>query len=107
LLAGIAYLESANVVPHYHHERWDGEGYPQGLAGTDIPLLARIFAIIDQWDAVRSPRPYREPWSDEQALEFIKSGSGTRYDPEIVEGFLMLMESWKTRVPDSVMGDDN
>jgi len=75
-------------IPYCHHEKWDGSGYPRGLRGEEIPLSARIFAIVDVWDALRSDRPYRKAWSDEEALKEIKRGNGTHFDPVVVHGFM-------------------
>ncbi|MEJ5223122.1 MAG: HD domain-containing phosphohydrolase, partial [Anaerolineales bacterium] len=90
LLSPIEYLRSALDIPYAHHEKWDGSGYPRGLKGKEIPLAARIFAIIDVWDALRSNRPYRAAWPDEKILEYIREQSGKQFDPEIVEVFLQL-----------------
>jgi putative two-component system response regulator len=79
-------------ITYYHHERWDGNGYPEGLAGEDIPLSARIFAIVDVWDTLTSTRPYREAWSREEAISYIKKQSGTHFDPSVVEKFLLILE---------------
>ena len=78
-------------IPYCHHEKWDGTGYPRGLKGEQIPLAARIFAVVDVWDAVTSDRPYRKGWSKEQALEYIKEHSGKYFDPQVVEEFLKLI----------------
>jgi len=78
----------AMVIPLYHHEWWDGTGYPYGLAGEEIPRLARIVAVADVWDALTSDRPYRKAMAESQALYIITSESGTHFDPEIVEIFL-------------------
>jgi len=88
MLSEIPFLEKAIDIPYCHHEKWDGSGYPRGLCGEEIPLSARIFAIIDVWDALRSDRPYREAWSDEEALKEIKRGKGTHFDPVVMETFL-------------------
>jgi PAS domain S-box-containing protein len=90
LLQSIPYLRPALDIPYCHHERWDGTGYPRGLRGEQIPLAARIFAIADEWDALRSDRPYRPAWSRERALEYIREQSGGAFDPEIVDVFLRL-----------------
>lgn len=87
-LSSIRYLRPALDIPHYHHERWDGTGYPQGLQGEKIPLAARIFAVVDVWDALTSDRPYREAWPKEKVLEYIRDQSGIYFDPKIVELFL-------------------
>ncbi|MBN2547589.1 MAG: response regulator [Anaerolineales bacterium] len=88
LLAPISYLEPAIEIPYCHHERWDGAGYPQGLAGEDIPLAARIFAVVDVWDALASDRPYRKKWEHEKIIAYIQENSGTHFDPRVVERFL-------------------
>ena len=75
-----------------HHERWDGRGYPLGLKGEDIPLAARIFAIVDVWDAITSDRPYRAAWDVEKALTHIKTETGKHFDPHVVELFTRLIE---------------
>jgi len=88
LLSPISYLKPALDIPLYHHERWDGSGYPEGLKGKDIPLAARIFALIDVWDALLSNRPYRKAWQREKVMEYIQSQAGKHFDPEIVPVFL-------------------
>jgi PAS domain S-box-containing protein len=91
LLSPIAYLHGALDIPYCHHERWDGTGYPRGLRGEQIPLPARIFAVVDVWDALTSDRPYRKAWTKERALQFIQSGSGSSFDPMAVDLFLNEM----------------
>ena len=91
LLSPIAYLRPALDIPYCHHEKWDGSGYPRGLKGEQIPLAARLFAIVDVWDALRSDRPYRKSWSKEKVIEHIKSLSGTHFEPKAVELFLNMM----------------
>jgi putative nucleotidyltransferase with HDIG domain len=88
MLSPIAYLRPALDIPYCHHEKWDGTGYPRGLKGEQIPLAARLFAVVDVWDALQSDRPYRKAWPEEKALEHIKAGSGTHFDPEVVKVFL-------------------
>jgi putative nucleotidyltransferase with HDIG domain len=90
LLSPISFLRPALDIPHYHHEKWDGTGYPHGLKGEQIPLTARLFAVVDVWDALRSDRPYRESWSGERVREQISKDSGTHFDPNVVETFLNL-----------------
>lgn len=90
LLSRIAFLRPAVDVPHSHHEWWDGSGYPQGLSGTEIPTAARIFAVADVWDALTSDRPYREAWSNEDALGQIEVEAGTHFEPKVAEVFLSL-----------------
>ena len=92
-LSKIEYLQPALNIPHYHHEKWDGSGYPSGLSGNAIPLEARIFAIVDVWDALMSDRPYRKAWSREQTIDYIKEQSGIHFDPKIVELFLEVITS--------------
>lgn len=89
-LAPIKYLRSALDIPMYHHERWDGTGYPFQLKGEAIPLSARIFAVIDVWDALTSDRPYSKAWSKQRALDYIRSMSGSHFDPQVVEAFLEM-----------------
>jgi len=88
MLSPIRYLRQALDIPYCHHEKWDGSGYPQGLKGYQIPLSARIFAVIDVWDALRSDRPYRPAWTEDKALEYIKASAGTHFDPQVVEIFM-------------------
>ncbi|TAK14932.1 MAG: PAS domain S-box protein [Anaerolineae bacterium] len=88
MLFPITYLRPALDIPYCHHERWDGTGYPRGLKGEEIPLAARIFAIVDVWDALISLRPYSEPWPLEKAREHIRSESGGHFDPDLVQQFL-------------------
>lgn len=91
MLEPIAYLREALDIPYCHHEKWDGTGYPRGLSGTQIPLEARLFAIVDVWDAITTDRPYRKGWSKEKALEYIRSESGKYFDPQLVKMFLKEM----------------
>lgn len=95
MLSSIAYLRPALDIPHYHHEKWDGTGYPDGLKGEKIPLYARVFAIIDVYDALTNDRPYRPAWTTEQALEYIRAESGKHFDPAIVEAFLKMLANEK------------
>ncbi len=78
-------------IPYCHHEKWDGNGYPRGLKGDQIPLAARLFAVVDVWDALRSERPYRKAWSEKKVLEHIRSQAGIHFDPKVVEVFLQMM----------------
>ncbi len=93
MLSSIAFLEKALVIPAYHHEWWDGGGYPFGLKGREIPLAARIFAVVDVWDALLSDRPYRKAWAKEHVIQYFREQSGKQFDPEIVERFLELQHS--------------
>jgi putative nucleotidyltransferase with HDIG domain len=90
MLAGIEHLRPALDIPWCHHERWDGRGYPRGLVGLEIPLAARLFSVVDVYDAVTNIRPYRCPVPHEQALELIRAGAGTQFDPDVVDAFLRL-----------------
>ena len=90
MLAPIAFLRQAMEIPYCHHERWDGTGYPRRLKGGQIPLAARIFAIVDVYDALRSDRPYREAWTEERTLEHLQSLSGAHFDPQVVTAFLAM-----------------
>ena len=92
----IEFLRPALDIPYCHHEKWDGSGYPQGLAGEEIPLAARIFAVVDVWDAITSDRPYREAMSYAEALKIIEDGRGMHFDPRITDEFIaMLWERMK------------
>ena len=91
MLLPIAYLRPALDIPYCHHEKWDGTGYPQGLQGEQIPLAARIFAVIDVWDALRSDRLYRNTWPEGKVLEYIREQVGKHFDPRVVEVFLRVM----------------
>jgi PAS domain S-box-containing protein len=91
MLYPIAYLRPALDIPYCHHEKWDGSGYPRGLKGNEIPLSARIFAIVDVYDALTSDRPYRKAWTKEVTLQYIRENSGTHFDPEIVERCLATL----------------
>jgi putative nucleotidyltransferase with HDIG domain len=88
MLAPIRYLEPAISIPYCHHEKWDGSGYPRGLKGEQIPLAARLFAVVDVYDALTSDRPYRGAWSPEKTRQYIREQTGTHFDPQIVELFL-------------------
>ncbi|HEY0071916.1 MAG TPA: PAS domain S-box protein [Chloroflexia bacterium] len=92
LLSPISFLRPALDIPYCHHEKWDGTGYPRGLKGEQIPLSARIFAIVDVYDALRSDRPYRKAWSEEKVRDHIRNLSGTHFDPRVVEAFLTMGE---------------
>jgi putative nucleotidyltransferase with HDIG domain len=89
LLSPIEYLKTSLDIPYCHHEKWDGTGYPRGLKKDQIPLSARIFAVVDVYDALTSDRPYRKAWSREAALEYIRKESGRHFDPQIVDIFFM------------------
>jgi putative nucleotidyltransferase with HDIG domain len=93
MLENIPFLEPALTIPYSHHERWDGSGYPDGLSRENIPFAARIFAVVDVWDALISDRPYREAWKKEKTLDYLQEQSGKQFDPHIVEEFLKLLKS--------------
>jgi putative two-component system response regulator len=92
-LSHIEYLQPALDIPYSHHEKWDGTGYPRGLKGEEIPLAARLFAIFDVWDALTSDRPYRKAIHPDEALSYIKSQSGSHFEPRIVEMFVKQVTS--------------
>jgi putative nucleotidyltransferase with HDIG domain len=93
LLAPIEYLRPALDIPYCHHEKWDGTGYPRGLAGEQIPLAARVFAAVDIWDALRSDRPYRAAWTADRTREHLASLSGSHLDPSVVTAFLAMLDA--------------
>lgn len=90
ILSHIDYLAPALDIAYFHHEKWDGTGYPRQLKGEEIPLPARIFAVVDVFDALTSDRPYRRAWTKEEALNYIKSQSGKHFDPTVVAAFLQM-----------------
>ncbi|MEK6256230.1 MAG: HD domain-containing protein [Chloroflexota bacterium] len=91
LLSPIPSLKSALSIPYSHHEWWDGSGYPLGLKHEQIPLPARIFSVVDVWDALRSDRPYRKAWKEQDVLNYIREHSGSQFDPQITDTFLDLI----------------
>jgi PAS domain S-box-containing protein/putative nucleotidyltransferase with HDIG domain len=107
LLHQIDYLREALEVSYCHHEKWDGSGYPRGLKGDKIPLNARIFAIVDVWDALTSDRPYRLAWSDEEALLFIRQQSGRHFDPIVVSAFLEMRQNDQNGKKDDAPSPEN
>lgn len=92
MLYPIEYLRPALEIPLTHHEKWDGSGYPRGLKGEEIPIVARLFAVVDVWDALTSDRPYRPAWSLEQALAYIREQSGKHFDPQVVDLFFKVVK---------------
>ncbi len=92
MLSPIAYLHPALDIPYCHHEHWDGGGYPRGLSGEQIPLAARIFSVVDVWDALTHNRPYRKAWSHEEACRYIQNASGQQFDPRVVNAFFALLD---------------
>jgi len=93
LLEPIVYLHQALDIPYCHHEKWDGSGYPRGLKGEEIPLVARIFAIVDVYDALRSDRPYRKAWSKEQTYQHLHEQASKHFDPRVVAKFLAMLDN--------------
>jgi putative nucleotidyltransferase with HDIG domain len=87
MLSTIEFLHPAMPIPTAHHEKWDGSGYPNGLKENEIPLEARIFAVVDVWDALRSDRPYRSAWPEDKVRDYIRQQSGKHFDPHIVDAF--------------------
>ena len=92
MISQVGFLEGAMPILLYHHERYDGGGYPFSLAGEAIPLEARIFAVVDSYDAMTSDRPYRDAMSSEAALHEIRSHAGTQFDPQVVDAFDRVIE---------------
>ncbi len=90
LLSPITYIAPALDIPYCHHELWEGTGYPKGLKEKQIPIAARIFAVVDVWDALCSDRPQRKAWPEEKALEYIQALSGVYFDPQVVEIFMQM-----------------
>ena len=102
MLDPIDFLHPATDIPYYHHEKWDGSGYPHNLRGEEIPFAARIFAVVDVWDALTSDRPYRKPMSPEEVRRLIREDSGSHFDPRVVDAFLSIKDlpvSEPTQVP--------
>jgi putative nucleotidyltransferase with HDIG domain len=95
MLSSIVYLRPALDIPYCHHERWDGSGYPRGLMGEKIPFAARIFAVVDVWDALTSDRPYRQAWTQERAMEYLQAKVEVDFDPQVVEMFLQMIETYQ------------
>jgi putative nucleotidyltransferase with HDIG domain len=91
LLSDISFLEPALDIPYCHHEKWDGSGYPRGLKDGEIPLAARIFSVVDVWDALLSDRPYRGAWAEDTAIEYLRAESGKYFDPQVVATFLEIL----------------
>gem|GEM_PF-3136678 len=93
MLGPIAYLKPALAIPYYHHEHWDGSGYPNGCKAAEIPLAARLFAIVDVWCSLRSKRPYRDAWSEGDALDYLREQAGKQLDPDLVNKFIGLLNA--------------
>ena len=90
MLAPVTYLQEALEIPRFHHERWNGTGYPNRLKGEEIPLPARIFSVVDVWDALTSDRSYRGAMDPQEAMDYIRSQAGIAFDPQVVEAFVRL-----------------
>ena len=93
LLTKLPFLRDASIIPYCHHEKWDGSGYPRGLIGEEIPFMARMFAIVDVYDALTSDRPYRKAWPQKLALDHLEKESGKSFDPMMVLAFIELVEA--------------
>jgi putative nucleotidyltransferase with HDIG domain len=91
LLEQVPFLGTSLSIPYSHHERWDGKGYPDGLAGEQIPLPARIFTAVDQWEALSADRPYRAGLPREAVVDYLRENAGTIFDPKVVQAFLPLI----------------
>ena len=106
LMARFPELDRESEIVGCHHERWDGAGYPEGLAATQIPLFARLFSIVDAYDALTSDRPYRQAQGVDAAKQIVAEGSGTQFDPDLVESFLSIpntsLEMIRERYPDCI-----
>jgi PAS domain S-box-containing protein len=97
LLSQVHFLRDAIDVPYCHHEHWDGSGYPRALKGEQIPIAARIFAVVDVWDSLLSSRPFRDAWPPQQVLDYLRQQAGVQFDPQVVDKFLQLLA--EQRVP--------
>lgn len=91
-IAEIPFLQPSIPVAYSHHERWDGSGYPEGLRAKQIPLAARIFTVVDNWDALNSDRPYRKAWPREKVIEYLRQNAGSIFDPDVVDAFLGMLD---------------
>jgi HD-GYP domain-containing protein (c-di-GMP phosphodiesterase class II) len=92
MLNQVEYLRPALDIPYSHHEKWDGTGYPRGLRGDEIPMAARLFAVVDVWDALISDRPYRPAWTEEEALNYIREQSGRHFETQVVNAFFKIIK---------------
>ncbi len=99
MLCPIAFLQRALNIPHCHHEKWNGTGYPHGLSGENIPLAARLFAVVDVWDALRSNRPYRAGWPEHQVQAYLQEQAGQHFDPRIITSFLDMLSEQNSEPP--------
>ena len=96
MLREIEYLRHAIDIPYAHHEKWDGSGYPRGLKGEEISLPARIFAVVDVWDALNSDRPYRDAWPRDKVIRHMESCKGSHFDPRVLDAFLEILANPST-----------
>lgn len=103
MLYPIEFLRPALDIPYGHHEKWDGTGYPRGLKGEQIPIAARIFALVDVWDALRSDRPYRKSWTEEQVIEHVQSLAGKHFDPAVVVAFVNMIQEQRHGRPSELL----
>ena len=101
MLLPIEFLRPALDIPHCHHEKWDGCGYPRGLAGEEIPLAARLFALVDVWDALSSDRPYRRAWEPGRVMDHLHGLSGSHFEPRLVDVFLSLLDPAQGKTEES------
>jgi HD-GYP domain-containing protein (c-di-GMP phosphodiesterase class II) len=92
MLKDISYLSAALLIPYCHHEKWDGSGYPRGLKGREIPLEARLFSVVDVWDAMRSDRSYRKAIPESQVIEYLRCEKGRSFDPDVISAFFRMMK---------------
>ena len=105
-LASVEFLRPSLDIVRYHHEKWDGTGYPYGLKGGQIPFSARLFALVDVWDSLRSDRPFRKGWPEEKIKEHIRDRAGKHFDPDLADKFLKLLEGAKRKQIDSERAAD-
>ena len=103
LLQRVDFLRPAAEIPYCHHERWDGAGYPQGLRGTAIPLAARVFSVVDVWDALLSPRVYKPAWAEAEVKAYLREVAGSQLDPQLVALFLDHLDEIRQPVPGSAV----
>ena len=92
LLSRISFLRQSTAIPYFHHEKWDGSGYGQGLSGENIPIFARIFSVVDVWDSLSSDRVYERAWLREKVVEYCRAHAGSHFDPEVVAIFLEILK---------------
>ena len=97
ILRPVSMPEQVKLAVRHSHERWDGNGYPDGLAGEQIPIIARVVAVADAYEALTTARPYREAWTSQEAVEEIRRCSGTQFDPSVVDAFLKIWPQWAER----------